>query len=236
MKEYRIVVCGLPGSGRSCLTLRYTQNVFVEDFDPTVEDRYRHAAIVNGEETMLEIFDIAGAEYPPLSFVHHAYMKPAHAFVIVYSITSKRSLEEVCVLRSHALDVKGGHVPTIIVAAKCDLETERVVSREEGEALARELSCQFMESSSKEDVNVREAFELLVSELQEYPGVRRLIPHGVTQRRLCAIAWCLMEKTCLPFEIIARILQCVERPLFECEDAKGGTKRERGRGRRCAVQ
>eukprot|EP01094_Clydonella_sp_ATCC50884_P019149 TRINITY_DN3680_c0_g1_i1.p1 TRINITY_DN3680_c0_g1~~TRINITY_DN3680_c0_g1_i1.p1 ORF type:complete len:234 (-),score=57.53 TRINITY_DN3680_c0_g1_i1:48-749(-) len=233
MVMYKIVVLGLAGSGKSCLTIRYTQNHFVREYDPTIENSYRKQVEVDGEKAMLDILDTAGEE--EYSVMRDQYINSGQGFVILYSVTNKHSLAEARDLRSEVVEVKGGHVPTIIVAAKCDLEKERKISREEGEALACELSCPFVETSSKEGVNVCEAFERLVREVRDHPHVRRLVPHAVTQHRLCAIVWCLMEKTRLPREIIQFVLGFVERPLFE-EDVMSHAAPERRRRRRCAVQ
>jgi GTPase SAR1 family protein len=38
--EYRIVVVGAGGVGKSALTVRFIQGNFVEKYDPTIEDRF----------------------------------------------------------------------------------------------------------------------------------------------------------------------------------------------------
>jgi GTPase SAR1 family protein len=43
----------------------------------------------------------------------------------------------------------------ILVANKCDMEDERVVSTERGKQLADQLGLDFFETSAKENVNVR---------------------------------------------------------------------------------
>ena len=39
--EYKLAMLGSGGVGKSSLTVRYVQQVFVEDYDPTIEDSYR---------------------------------------------------------------------------------------------------------------------------------------------------------------------------------------------------
>ena len=50
MKEFRVVVLGAGGVGKSAITLRYIQGLFVARYNPTIEDFYRHNATLDGEE------------------------------------------------------------------------------------------------------------------------------------------------------------------------------------------
>lgn len=47
----------------------------------------------------------------------------------------------------------------VLVGNKCDLESNREVTKEEGQNLARDLGCPFFETSAKEDINVTEVFQ-----------------------------------------------------------------------------
>jgi small GTP-binding protein len=62
MTEYRIVVVGAGGVGKSALTVRFIQGNFVEKYDPTIEDSYRKLVEVDGNACMLDIMDTAGQE------------------------------------------------------------------------------------------------------------------------------------------------------------------------------
>lgn len=49
-------------------------------------------------------------------------------------------------------------VHKILIGNKCDWTEKRVVSEEQGRALARELGVPFMETSAKANINVEDAF------------------------------------------------------------------------------
>ena len=60
MREYKIVVLGSGGVGKSALTVQFVQGIFVEKYDPTIEDSYRKQVEVDGQQCMLEILDTGG--------------------------------------------------------------------------------------------------------------------------------------------------------------------------------
>lgn len=61
------VMLGAAGVGKSAITLRYIRNIFVDYYDPTIEDYYKYTTNVNGEVQNLSILDTAGMEdYEPL--------------------------------------------------------------------------------------------------------------------------------------------------------------------------
>ena len=51
---------------------------------------------------------------------------------------------------------------------KCDLEGEREVTKQEGETLARNFGCKFIETSAKSRINVDKAFYDIVREIRRY--------------------------------------------------------------------
>lgn len=59
----------------------------------------------------------------------------------------------------------------MLVGSKADLDGEREVSAEEGEAFAREVGCLFLECSAKTRLNVQHCFEELVRKILETPSL-----------------------------------------------------------------
>ena len=57
------MVLGSGGVGKSALTVQFVQGIFVEKYDPTIEDSYRKQVEVDGQQCMLEILDTAGTVY-----------------------------------------------------------------------------------------------------------------------------------------------------------------------------
>lgn len=69
----------------------------------------------------------------PFSAMREQYMRTGEGFLLVYSITSRNSFEEISTFHQQILRVKDqDSFPVIVVANKCDLEYERQVGMNGG--------------------------------------------------------------------------------------------------------
>jgi len=164
MPDYKIVVLGSGGVGKSALTVQFVQGIFVEKYDPTIEDSYRKPLEVDNVQYMLEILDTAGTEQ--FTAMRDLYMKNGQGFALVYSIIAQSTFNDLPDLREQILRVKDcDNVPMVLVGNKCDLQDQRVITTEQGEALAKKFQCTFMESSAKNKINVENIFHDLVRQI-----------------------------------------------------------------------
>mmetsp|Transcript_6463 Transcript_6463/g.18322 ORF Transcript_6463/g.18322 Transcript_6463/m.18322 type:complete len:192 (-) Transcript_6463:102-677(-) len=167
--EYRIVVVGSGGVGKSALTVRFIQGNFLEKYDPTIEDSYRKLVEVDGSACMLDIMDTAGQEED--SALRDQYMKTGQGFLLVYSVTTQASYDAVTRLRTQVLRIKEDQpeIPIVLVGNKIDMEEERAVSTEQGKQLAEKWgNTVFVETSAKANVNVTECFVELVRLINQW--------------------------------------------------------------------
>lgn len=95
------------------------------------------------------------------------YIKNGQGFIIVYSLTSKQSFQDIKLIRDQIIRVKGHNkVPIVLAANKCDLvEPFREVSTEEGFELANEWSVPYVETSAKNSTIVNSLFTEIVKEM-----------------------------------------------------------------------
>lgn len=157
-EEYKLVVLGSGGVGKSALTVQFVQTIFVEKYDPTIEDSYRKQIEIGDSQYFLEILDTAGTEQ--FTAMRDLYMRNGQGFLLVYSINSMATYNDLFGLREQILRIKDSdNVPMVLAGNKCDLENERVVSTEEGKTLAEQWgSIPFFETSAKSGLNVNKAF------------------------------------------------------------------------------
>ncbi len=167
MTEYKIVIVGDGGVGKSALTIMIISNYFIDEYDPTIEDSYRKQVTIDDETCMIDMLDTAGQVEP--SAMRDQYYRTAEGVLIVYSITSHHSFEEVSSFRDHCLRVKDrDSFPFILAGNKCDLNEERQVTTEEGQNLAQSFGCPFLETSAKDRINVELVFYDLVREIRKF--------------------------------------------------------------------
>jgi GTPase SAR1 family protein len=89
--------------------------------------------------------------------------------VVVYSITSRQSFEDIRTMRDQILRVKNrSRVPLLLVGNKCDMSSQREVSTDDGGTLARIWGAVFLEASAKSAANVNELFIEIVREMKDF--------------------------------------------------------------------
>lgn len=105
------------GVGKSALTVQFIQNIFVEEYDPTIEDSYRKHAKVDDKPCFLEILDTAGQE--EYKALRDQYMRTGDGFLLVYSVIDRKTFEEINDFYEQILRVKDAEkVPMVLVGNK----------------------------------------------------------------------------------------------------------------------
>jgi len=167
MVLYKLVILGEGGVGKSALTIQLTQNHFITEYDPTIENSYRKQVNIDDETCMLDILDTAGQE--EYSAMRDQYIRSGQGFVIVYSITSRASFENLTSFHDQILRVKDeDNFPVVILGNKCDLEKDREIPTMEAKQFADSIGAPFYETSAKARINVDEGFYQLVREIRKW--------------------------------------------------------------------
>ena len=178
--NYKFVVMGSGGVGKSALTLRFVHGNFIHIYDPTIEDRYTKHIEYDGDEVMIDLLDTAGQD--TFCAMRELYMLNGDGFLFVYSITQRWSFVQ---LKDFYLPLQHRRIrntpPLVLVGNKCDLEVIREVSTQEAAARAADWEADHMETSAKTGENMLQIFHALLRRLKEQnkPPVRR--------RRACVL-------------------------------------------------
>jgi small GTP-binding protein len=152
----KIVLIGDSGVGKTNMLRRYTKKEFGNDTRATIgvdfqatEFRYKDKLI------KVQFWDTAGQE--KYQAITASYYKQAHGAIVVYDVTQQKSFEHIPYWQKELRKSIGERTKLMIIGNKCDLP--RVVDRELAARFAEEQGCLFHESSAKDDLNIRPAFE-----------------------------------------------------------------------------
>ncbi|XP_060877099.1 ras-related protein Rab-10-like isoform X3 [Metopolophium dirhodum] len=194
---WKIIVVGDMNTGKTSIIERHCDRHFIEDRRPTIGiDLKKKTINFENKSIVLNIWDTAGTEkYQYLSQLFyresmglfiiydvtnlnslqdlHKWMKNIDdimLFVIyvivtfVLTILFFHNIDQVSVI---ALLFAPSNVVRILIGAKCDMESNRMVSTEEGKLVAKHFGIPFFEVSSKNNINVDDAFLRMVSMINE---------------------------------------------------------------------
>ncbi|KAL1787827.1 GTPase HRas isoform X1 [Sigmodon hispidus] len=156
MTEYKLVVVGAGGMGKSALTIQLIQNHFVDEYDPTIEDSYWKQVVIDGKTCLLDILDTADQE------------EYREGFLCVFAINNTKSFEDIHQYREQIKRVKDSDdVPMVLVGDKYDLAA-RTVESQKAQDLAHSYGIPYIETSAKTRKGVEDAFYTLVREIRQH--------------------------------------------------------------------
>ncbi|XP_035675791.1 E3 ubiquitin-protein ligase Midline-1-like isoform X1 [Branchiostoma floridae] len=162
--NFKIIMTGDPGVGKTCLAARFGNNRFDKDQKPTIGIEFvSKTAKVDGRIIKAQVWDTSGQQkYRPMI---SAFCPGALGAMVVYDITRKETFEHA---RTHLKEVReksDTNIVIMLVGNKGDLGHNRAVTTQEGREFADKRHILFAETSAMEGRNVETAFERLISEV-----------------------------------------------------------------------
>eukprot|EP01112_Ceratiomyxa_fruticulosa_P011675 TRINITY_DN3190_c0_g1_i1.p1 TRINITY_DN3190_c0_g1~~TRINITY_DN3190_c0_g1_i1.p1 ORF type:complete len:197 (-),score=30.83 TRINITY_DN3190_c0_g1_i1:63-653(-) len=153
----KFVLIGESGTGKSSLCMRYADDYYTDSFISTIGVDFKIKTVQLDEKLLkIQIWDTAGQER--FRNITRAYYRGAHGVLITYDSTNRMSFERVQEWFNDVTHSTSQTAAIILVATKIDKVRERQVSSAEGKALAAKINNQFIETSSKDNVGVEDAF------------------------------------------------------------------------------
>jgi len=124
---------------------------------------------IDDEACLLEIMDYCWSAENDYGAYLDRWIRRVHGFVLVFDITSPKSLEviekEVLPRLQNVLEVE--RISAVLVGNKLDLEDKRKMAPAEGAALAEKHGWQYFEASAMNRINVDECFLWLASDINK---------------------------------------------------------------------
>ena len=167
---FKILMLGDSEVGKYCFLMRYSDNVFVENYITTIGLDYKLKTIKldSGKVIKVQLWDTAGQD--KYRTIAKNYYKGSHGILLLYDTTKMSSFENI---REWIQDIRQEVSPKSIIfliGNKIDLTEQRKIAKEQGEELAEEFKIPFFEASAKSGENVDEVFKALYEKIIEVYG------------------------------------------------------------------
>ncbi|XP_023241439.1 GTP-binding protein REM 1-like isoform X2 [Centruroides sculpturatus] len=174
--QYKVLVMGAPDVGKSSITRQFMTSEYISAYDSSQDENEKSVTVVlNGQESEMIFLEIPCDEDLVQMMITSSNID---AYVVVYSVTSRRSFIQTRKLLEQLQRWDGSsNKPLILVGNKTDLARLRTVTTENGRSLATEVGCKFIETSA--GIN-HQLDELLVGILSQ---IRLKTKHAQKVRR-----------------------------------------------------
>ncbi|EDQ90387.1 uncharacterized protein MONBRDRAFT_36472 [Monosiga brevicollis MX1] len=194
----KVALMGFPAVGKSSLAYQYVENRFEDEYITTIENQLEKDIKIGDRDFRLQIYDTMGVtelpNFPDDYLIMDGWIivysvAESRSFDVVREIYErlmaagaqgcvKAKFCLACHLRSCAGRPSPAHhppfstrsPPVIIVANKCDLVEDRVISMAEGKALAEKCGALYVESSARDNTGVTEVFHRMITEIERRNG------------------------------------------------------------------
>ncbi|KAJ7735794.1 P-loop containing nucleoside triphosphate hydrolase protein [Mycena metata] len=166
---WTIALVGAPGIGKTRFISRFVLDDFEEDLEGSTKQGFSRKLTIDDQKTIVTLLDVYSGPAHDRDDANAVYavLRDADGFILMYSTTSPYSLQDVVAYTRAVRRAKAAEPVLSLVANQCDRPAQdQEVSRQEGEALARELDCPFTEVSAKTGDAVVDVIENLVRTLR----------------------------------------------------------------------
>ena len=185
--SYKVLLLGNSYVGKTCILLRFSEDIFKENYDVTIGLNYRIKSMtVENNPIKMQIWDTSGEE--KFKAIAKNFYRGAHGVLLVYDICQKNSFLDVKSWIEQIIEnADNDDIVMILCGNKCDNEKERKISKEEGENLAKNYGIPFFECSAKNNININEMFETMAQKIYTKVGNRqsssvKLTPNSIKKK------------------------------------------------------
>ena len=161
---FKIVLIGDTCVGKSCILVRFSDDVFVENYVTTIGVDFRFKTmIVKNKIAKIQIWDTAGQER--YRSITTAYYRGAAAIIICCDSTNKESFYNINNWIDEISKYTDKDVDKLVLMNKCDLVEDRQIDKNEISKFEKENGIKIMEVSAKTGNGIDKAFEYIIERL-----------------------------------------------------------------------
>ncbi|GAU94891.1 hypothetical protein RvY_06592-2 [Ramazzottius varieornatus] len=163
-KEFKLVIVGDSGVGKSGFVLRLAKDEFHPDARVTIGVDFANcSSSIDGETIRAQIWDTAGQE--KLRCLPQSYYQGASGIILFFDLCDKSSFDSLDGWRSEISRFVDPDVPVLLVGNKNDDITNRRISTSIAQSYAAKNGLGYIETSGKTSSNVTLAFVTILEKV-----------------------------------------------------------------------
>jgi small GTP-binding protein len=164
--EFKVVVLGDKGVGKTSLTLRFVEGTFTSNYQPTLGAFFltKKLTSLTGTPFKMQLWDTAGQER--FRAMAPMYYRNSNAAVICFDVTNEESFTQ---MKDWVAELTQQFRPEDLVLAvagtKLDMQSGRMVAIERAQEYAVSVGASYFETSAKDDTGINEMFAHISEEV-----------------------------------------------------------------------
>ena len=156
----KCLVIGDSGTGKSSIMMRFADDIFNSNYISTIGVDFKIRTMeFKNKIVKFQIWDTAGQER--FRTLTASYYRGSNAILLCYDISDKNTFNNINIWLEEIKRYSTGKPLLILCGNKTDLEDKREVYKKDAEEYAKINNMYFFESSSKNNSNITEIFELI---------------------------------------------------------------------------
>ena len=163
--QFKIILIGDSAVGKTSLVNRFMGLDYEENISCTISADFKLKSLSLDSSTGVDltVWDTSGQEkYRSMT---RLYFKDAHGVILVYDVNNENSFSGLNIwLNEIKTNCNNVNVSIVLVGNKIDLN-DRVISNEEGKEFAVKNGLLYVETSSKDGININSPFEMLSNDI-----------------------------------------------------------------------
>ncbi|CAH2076042.1 unnamed protein product, partial [Thlaspi arvense] len=168
LAKFKLVFLGDQSVGKTSIITRFMYDKFDTTYQPTIGIDFLSKTMYLEDRTVrLQLWDTAGQER--FRSLIPSYIRDSSVAIVVYDVAKRQSFLNTSKWIDDVHRERGsGDVIIVLVGNKTDLVDNRQVSISEGEDKGKEYGVLFIETSAKENFNIKALFRKIAAAL---PGM-----------------------------------------------------------------
>jgi Ras-related protein Rab-1A len=182
---FKIIIIGNAGTGKTSLLSRLCNNIFIDTYISTIGIDFKTKVFdIDGYNVKLQIWDTAGQE--KFKSIVSNYYRNINGIIVVFDLSDIKSFININNWMNERDKFCVANTSTIIVGTKSDIKKSELITYEMISEICIKYKASYIETSSKNNFNIDEAFILLckkIIEKNEYVKKTHFIIHENDKRK-----------------------------------------------------